>query len=355
MLGSKLFMFGGLHLERDKKQQSSRDRVAIYNDFEVFDTARGEWETPPVTKGVHPPARHSHTATLCGHKLYIIGGTQQQASVAPTSLTDVYCLDTKTWMWSRVDYPGESPEGLVYHSAILLPPQNGEPCGTKILVIGRRIRTSPTTVYVFDTVLCRWFEVATVAPTNLQWGPLPRIGMAAALVGNLVYLFGGINIKEGGRALPARDEACAMVQRFIALDISPLLEIEKNVDVDQLVECVMSGSSSPEVGVSGKDRAQITQGGLEGEFDFGLFGDVGTDMTMSFDELLQEEKLHMHNDKDFERRMKEAAALANVHRVQPEPVPGTPSGADSALDKGNGGAPASGEKSKKKRKKKKKK
>lgn len=70
LIENKLYLFGG----RSFVQLASASNNEIYNDFEVFHTKHLRWETPPVCSGTPPPARHSHTASLCGHKLYIIGG-----------------------------------------------------------------------------------------------------------------------------------------------------------------------------------------------------------------------------------------------------------------------------------------
>jgi hypothetical protein len=94
----------------------------LLNDFEVFNVDTLNWEVPPLTNGIPPPPRHSHSASLCGNKLYIIGGTQSRGDInRGHSFSEIYRLHLDTWAWERVAIAGpqKTPVGLVNHRALV--------------------------------------------------------------------------------------------------------------------------------------------------------------------------------------------------------------------------------------------
>jgi hypothetical protein len=210
VIGHKLYLFGGLSFGFNTSCSE------IYNDFEVFDTQNRRWEASPPTRGTPPPPRHSHTASLCGHKLYIIGGTQQPDTKEPLSLFDVHCLDTRTWTWSEVRFSGQCPQGLVYHNALVICPP-GQTVGTKILILGRRLQTPPNVLYLFDTILSTWYTLPVTGPN-----PFPRIGLVAAVVGTKIWLFGGVHVSQDPEKNGKADDG----KTKSVLDISELMKIQ---------------------------------------------------------------------------------------------------------------------------------
>lgn len=202
VVDGKLYLFGGM-------SQSCEN----YNDFDVFDPVTCKWlNPPPKMKGTIPPARHSHTMSRCGDLLYLIGGTSQPDTAEPISLSDIHCLDSKTWTWSKVNYTGQAPPGLVFHSAITVP---DEDCGTKIVIVGRRTPRASANVYVFDSVLAHWSKFPFSGPT-MALGP--RVGSVAAVLGGRIWLFGGVSSPNVEKVA---------YTSVTVLDIHKILELER--------------------------------------------------------------------------------------------------------------------------------
>ena len=85
-------MFGGYD---GKKNHSS---------LRVFDTEQNVWaKQSRMTSGPQPKGRNGHTATLVGHKLYIIGGWLGQG---PLAADDLHILDLEALKWMTFNVSG---------------------------------------------------------------------------------------------------------------------------------------------------------------------------------------------------------------------------------------------------------
>ncbi|XP_062518597.1 kelch domain-containing protein 3-like [Corticium candelabrum] len=119
-----------------------------------------------------PDKRFGHTATACGHQVYIIGG---QKSHHP--LVNVEMFDVITKKWKRLE-PRGTPEPRAGHTACLH--------GGKIYVFGGcKGLLFLNSMDVFDPLDGCWTQLDTADP------PLYRDFHTATTVDHVMYIFGG--------------------------------------------------------------------------------------------------------------------------------------------------------------------
>ncbi|XP_075013360.1 host cell factor 2 isoform X4 [Calonectris borealis] len=128
LYGNKCYLFGGLANE----SEDSNNNVPRYlNDFYELELQHGSgvvgWSIP-VTKGILPSPRESHTAVvycrkdLGSPKMYIFGG------MCGCRLNDLWELDIETMTWSRPETKGTVPLPRSLHTANVI--------GNKMYVFG---------------------------------------------------------------------------------------------------------------------------------------------------------------------------------------------------------------------------
>ncbi|XP_017660085.1 PREDICTED: host cell factor 2 [Lepidothrix coronata] len=128
LYGNKCYLFGGLANE----SEDSNNNVPRYlNDFYELELQHGSgvvgWSIP-VTKGILPSPRESHTAIVyCrkdvgSPKMYIFGG------MCGCRLNDLWELDIETMTWSRPETKGTVPLPRSLHTANVI--------GNKMYVFG---------------------------------------------------------------------------------------------------------------------------------------------------------------------------------------------------------------------------
>mmetsp|Transcript_3878 Transcript_3878/g.5397 ORF Transcript_3878/g.5397 Transcript_3878/m.5397 type:complete len:427 (-) Transcript_3878:345-1625(-) len=82
------------------------------NELIVLDLHRIRWERVETTGDI-PCPRYKHQACVVENKLYVIGGG---CYLPPEEILDVYCLCLKTWVWSKIETLGTTPEGRAAHA-----------------------------------------------------------------------------------------------------------------------------------------------------------------------------------------------------------------------------------------------
>ncbi|OXB69315.1 hypothetical protein ASZ78_015715 [Callipepla squamata] len=128
LYGNKCYLFGGLANE----SEDSNNNVPRYlNDFYELELQHGSgvvgWSIP-VTKGILPSPRESHTAIVYCRKdlgvpkMYIFGG------MCGCRLNDLWELDIETMTWSRPETKGTVPLPRSLHTANVI--------GNKMYVFG---------------------------------------------------------------------------------------------------------------------------------------------------------------------------------------------------------------------------
>ncbi|KAI8913109.1 hypothetical protein DFJ77DRAFT_466810 [Powellomyces hirtus] len=108
-IGTKIYLFGGLHLNE------------AYNDLWIFDTVMRTWTLQP-TSGQIPSARSGHTTTVSGSKLYVFGGFSKSGK--PEVYDHVYVLDTDSFVWHKPEVaalpPGPPAPSLDHDACVVI-------------------------------------------------------------------------------------------------------------------------------------------------------------------------------------------------------------------------------------------
>ncbi|KFP41755.1 Host cell factor 2, partial [Chlamydotis macqueenii] len=198
LYGNKCYLFGGLANE----SEDSNNNVPRYlNDFYELELQHGSgvvgWSIP-VTKGVLPSPRESHTAIvycrkdLGSPKMYIFGG------MCGCRLNDLWELDIETMTWSRPETKGTVPLPRSLHTANVI--------GNKMYVFGGWVpQSAGGEISAHDG---EWKCTGSFSYLNLdttEWIglisdcqedksnllPGPRAGHCAVAVGTRLYIWSG--------------------------------------------------------------------------------------------------------------------------------------------------------------------
>ncbi|KAJ7397783.1 Host cell factor 2 [Pitangus sulphuratus] len=208
LYGNKCYLFGGLANE----SEDSNNNVPRYlNDFYELELQHGSgvvgWSIP-VTKGILPSPRESHTAIVyCrkdggSPKMYIFGG------MCGCRLNDLWELDIETMTWSRPETKGAVPLPRSLHTANVI--------GNKMYVFGGWVPQSAggeisahdgewkcTGSFSYLNLETKLFEFRLLDTT--EWVglisdcqedksnsfPGPRAGHCAVAVGTRLYIWSG--------------------------------------------------------------------------------------------------------------------------------------------------------------------
>ncbi|XP_063640864.1 host cell factor 2 isoform X1 [Pan troglodytes] len=199
LYGNKCYLFGGLANE----SEDSNNNVPRYlNDFYELELQHGSgvvgWSIP-VTKGVVPSPRESHTAVIyCKRdsgspKMYVFGG------MCGARLDDLWQLDLETMSWSKPETKGTVPLPRSLHTASVI--------GNKMYIFGGWVphKGENTETSPHD---CEWRCTSSFSYLNLdttEWTtlvsdsqedkknsrPRPRAGHCAVAVGTRLYFWSG--------------------------------------------------------------------------------------------------------------------------------------------------------------------
>ncbi|KFO89129.1 Host cell factor 2, partial [Buceros rhinoceros silvestris] len=198
LYGNKCYLFGGLANE----SEDSNNNVPRYlNDFYELELQHSSgvvgWSIP-VTKGILPSPRESHTAIiycrkdLGNPKMYIFGG------MCGCRLNDLWELDIETMTWSRPETKGTVPLPRSLHTANVI--------GNKMYVFGGWVpQSAGGEISAHDG---EWKCTGSFSYLNLdttEWIglisdcqedksnslPGPRAGHCAVAVGTRLYIWSG--------------------------------------------------------------------------------------------------------------------------------------------------------------------
>jgi N-acetylneuraminic acid mutarotase len=174
----KIYVIGGATTVEGSKDVAINGQgpARVLTTTEVYDPATNSWQSrAPMALG-----RNHAFAGAVGGKIYVIGGRTAHAFVAVSANTDIVEeYDPATNMWS----------GL---KAKMPTARSGGGWGTlggKIYVAGGEVAT-PDLVGAFRAV--EVYEPATNAWTKLPPMPMPRHGVAGAILGNRFHLVSGM-------------------------------------------------------------------------------------------------------------------------------------------------------------------
>ncbi|XP_051864924.1 host cell factor 1b [Pristis pectinata] len=196
LVGNKCYLFGGLAND----SEDPKNNIPRYlNDVYILELRPGSgvvsWDNP-ITYGVLPPPRESHTAVIYtdkdmkSSKLVIYGG------MSGCRLGDLWTLDIDTLTWNKPNVNGVSPLPRSLHSATTI--------GNKMYVFGGWVPLVMDDVKV-ATHEKEWKCTNTLASLNLDtmtWEPvimetqednLPRAraGHCSVAVNSRLYIWSG--------------------------------------------------------------------------------------------------------------------------------------------------------------------
>ncbi|XP_037735756.1 host cell factor 2 isoform X1 [Chelonia mydas] len=198
LYGNKCYLFGGL---ANESEDSNNNIPRYLNDFYELELQHGSgvigWSIP-MTKGILPSPRESHTAIvycrkdLGNPKMYIFGG------MCGCRLNDLWELDIETMTWSRPETKGTVPLPRSLHTANVI--------GNKMYVFGGWVpQTVEDEISACDG---EWKCTSSFSYLNLdttEWIglisdcqedkknllPGPRAGHCAVAVGTRLYIWSG--------------------------------------------------------------------------------------------------------------------------------------------------------------------
>jgi len=178
---NKIYLFGGLN-----------DHSSPINTLEVFDATTYRWSLVK-TFGKNPEPRHSHTATIIGDCMYVLGGTDEPYLVDAQPMSDLYKLDMDNMYWTPIMATGSLPRNLAYHYSEAL--DDNRICSV----------WHDKDMTIEDKVL----KVSTLSIDTFEWNELLisdeekavfRIGCAFKIYRGKILAVGGINI-DGSNSL----------------------------------------------------------------------------------------------------------------------------------------------------------
>ncbi|KAI0375227.1 galactose oxidase [Pilatotrama ljubarskyi] len=181
--GSVVVVWGGDTVSASANQL--RTRAKYDNALYFLNLVSREWTRVSVD-GPAPAGRLGHTVVMIGPRVYVFGGQAHGEF-----LNDVWCFDLSTLIskpaWEQLDQPKGAPRPSR---------RSGHSCVAykhKLIVFGGTDgRYHYNDVWAFDTRTRTWSEFWCTG-----YIPSPREGHGAALVDDVVYVFGGRGVDGG--------------------------------------------------------------------------------------------------------------------------------------------------------------
>jgi N-acetylneuraminic acid mutarotase len=182
----KIYVIGGASVHPGSKESAvhpARPHRAVSAN-EVYDPATNTWET----RQPMPTARNHAAAGVVNEKIYVIGGRIGAAYVGistPTDIVEEYDPATDQWgvVKARMPTPRSAVAWGVYRGRIFV--AGGEAQAPQFMMAFRAVEA-------YDPSTNRW--------SSLPQMPLPRHGLAGAVVGSRLHLVSG-DIQSAGTGM----------------------------------------------------------------------------------------------------------------------------------------------------------
>ncbi|KAH9937238.1 uncharacterized protein B0H18DRAFT_1113097 [Fomitopsis serialis] len=175
LVGSVLIVWGGDTKTSGKAKPGDKQDDGLY----LLNLVSREW-TRVATYGPGPVGRYGHAVTMVGSKFYMFGGQVDGEFLNDLWAFDLNSLRTKA-MWELVEPAEGSPRPAQRTGHVCVTLEN------KIFLFGGTdCQYHYNDTWVFDTITHMWSEL-----TCIGFIPSPREGHAAALVDDVIYVFGG--------------------------------------------------------------------------------------------------------------------------------------------------------------------
>ncbi|XP_045622747.1 host cell factor 2 isoform X2 [Procambarus clarkii] len=138
-----------------------------------------KWKRVTNTTGPQPRPRHGHRAVAIKDLMVVFGGGNEGI------VDELHVYNTATNQWFVPPVKGDVPPGCAAYGFVV--------DGTRILVFGGMVEYGKYSNELYELQASRW-EWKRVKPRPPRNGPppCPRLGHSFTLIGNKVYLFGGL-------------------------------------------------------------------------------------------------------------------------------------------------------------------
>ncbi|XP_068222456.1 host cell factor 2 isoform X1 [Palaemon carinicauda] len=138
-----------------------------------------KWKRVTNTTGPQPRPRHGHRAVAIKDLMVVFGGGNEGI------VDELHVYNTATNQWFVPPVKGDVPPGCAAYGFVV--------DGTRILVFGGMVEYGKYSNELYELQASRW-EWKRVKPRPPRNGPppCPRLGHSFTIIGNKVYLFGGL-------------------------------------------------------------------------------------------------------------------------------------------------------------------
>ncbi|XP_074000111.1 host cell factor isoform X3 [Rhodnius prolixus] len=138
-----------------------------------------KWKRVADTSGFQPRPRHGHRAVAIKDLMVVFGGGNEGI------VDELHVYNTATNQWFIPSMKGDIPPGCAAYGFVV--------DNTRILVFGGMVEYGKYSNELYELQASRW-EWKRLRPRMPKYAPppCPRLGHSFTLIGNKVYLFGGL-------------------------------------------------------------------------------------------------------------------------------------------------------------------
>lgn len=138
-----------------------------------------KWKRVLNPTGPQPRPRHGHRAVAIKDLIVVFGGGNEGI------VDELHVYNTATNQWFVPSTKGEVPPGCAAYGCVV--------DGTRILVFGGMVEYGKYSNDLYELQASRWeWKRLKPRPPKRGMPPCPRLGHSFTLIGNKVYLFGGL-------------------------------------------------------------------------------------------------------------------------------------------------------------------
>ncbi|XP_034252087.1 host cell factor 1-like isoform X2 [Thrips palmi] len=138
-----------------------------------------KWNKVHNPSGPQPRPRHGHRAVAIKDLMVVFGGGNEGI------VDELHVFNTATNKWFVPQCKGDIPAGCAAYGFVA--------DGTRILVFGGMIEYGKYSADLYELQASRWeWKVLSPRPPKKFPPPCPRLGHSFTLIGNRVFLFGGL-------------------------------------------------------------------------------------------------------------------------------------------------------------------
>ncbi|BES90392.1 Kelch motif [Nesidiocoris tenuis] len=142
-----------------------------------------KWKRVSDSSGPQPRPRHGHRAVAIKDLIVIFGGGNEGI------VDELHVYNTATNQWFIPSTKGDIPPGCAAYGFVV--------DNTRILVFGGMMEYGKYSSELYELQASRW-EWKRLRPKAPRFSPppCPRLGHSFTLIGNKVYMFGGLTVNE---------------------------------------------------------------------------------------------------------------------------------------------------------------